>query len=79
MLHMSTLEERWNAQSLSIFYKVLNNLADVSLPDCIIPSQVQNRGHNNKFIPIQPHIDVSKFSFYPIEYFCYGITYLQTL
>ena len=65
MLHMSTLEERRNAQSLSIFYKILNNLVDISLPDYIIPSQVQNRGHNNKFIPIQPHIDVYKFSFYP--------------
>ena len=78
MLHMSTLEGRQNAQSLSIFYKILNNLVDVSLPDCTIPSQVQNRGHNNKFIPIQPRIDVYKFSF-TLEYFCYGITYLQTL
>ena len=52
------------AQSLSIFYKILNNLVDVSLPDCIIPSQVQNRDHNNKLIPIQPRIDVYKFSFY---------------
>ena len=65
MLHMSTLEERRNAQSLSIFYKILNNLVDISLPDYIIPSQVQNRGHNNKFIPIQPRIDVYKFSVYP--------------
>ena len=45
---------------------ILNNLVDISLPDCTIPSQVQNRGHNNKLIPIQPHIDVPyKFSFYP--------------
>ena len=65
MLHMSTLEGRRNAQSLSIFYKILNNLVDISLPDCIISSQVQNRGHNSKFIPIRPHIDVYKFSFYP--------------
>ena len=59
MLHMSTLEGRQNAQSLSIFYKILNNLVDVSLPNCIIPSQVQNRDHNNKFIPIQPRIKTS--------------------
>ena len=62
ILHMSTLEGMQNAQSLSIFYKILNNFVDVSLPDFIISSQVQNRGHNNKFIPIQPRIDVYKFS-----------------
>ena len=78
MLHMSTLEGRQNAQSLSIFYKILNNLVDVSLPDYIIPSQVQNRGHNNKFIPIRPRMMYTSLVF-TLEYFCNGITYLQTL
>ena len=42
MLHLSWLEEKRNAYSLSIFYKIINNLVDVSLPDCITPSHVQN-------------------------------------
>ena len=40
-------------------------MVDVSLPDCITPSHVQNRGHNKghykKFIPIQPRM----YGFYP--------------
>ena len=43
----------------------MNNLVDVSLPDCIIPNCIQNRGRNKKFTPIQPCIDAYKFSFYP--------------
>ena len=64
-LHLSRSELRQNAYSLSIFYKLMNNLVDVSLPDCISPSHVQNRGHNKKIIPILPRIDAYKFSFYP--------------
>ena len=43
----------------------MNDLVDVSLPECITPSHVQNRGHNNKFIPTEPQIDAYQFSFYP--------------
>ena len=63
MFYLSRLEGRWNAHSLSSFTRYwtfwLFFLSD--------PSHVQNRGHNNIliFIPIQPRIDVYKFSFYP--------------
>ena len=58
MLHLSRLNGRRNAHSLSTFCKILNNFI-------VTPGHVQNRGHNNKFIPIQPCIDAYKFSFYP--------------
>ena len=62
---MKNLQERRNVQSLLIFYKILNNMVDVSLPDCMIPGSTQTRGHNKKFIVIQSRIDAYKFSFFP--------------
>ena len=43
MLHVlqwSRLQERRNVQSLLIFYKILNGLVDVSLPDGVTPAEL---------------------------------------
>ena len=65
VLQLKNLQERRNVQSLLIFYKILNNMVDVSLPDCMMPGSTQTRGHNKKFIVIQSRIDAYKFSFFP--------------
>ena len=76
-LHLSWLEERWNAYSLSIFYKIMNNMVDVSLPDCITPSHVQNRGHNKNLFLFNHVLMHASLASIP-EYFCCGTLYLQT-
>ena len=68
MLHVlqwSRLQERRNVQSLLIFYKILNGLVDVSLPDGVTPGRTLNRGHSRKFTHILPRINAYKFSFFP--------------
>ena len=64
-LRWDSLKQRRDNQSLCIFYKILNDLVDVSLPDCVIPNPLVTRGHNKRFINISVTVDSYKYSFFP--------------
>ena len=67
-LNWKSLKQRRDIQSLTILHvqdTVRNGLADVVLPNCLIPNRLATRGHNKKFHQISFEVDAFKFSYYP--------------
>ena len=64
-LNWNSLCNRRQTSRLSLLYKILHNLVDVTLPSYIVPSTVFTIGHDQKFILPQSRIDTYKFSFFP--------------
>jgi len=64
VLKWGSLKWRWDNQSLCIFYKILNDLVGVSLPDCVIPNPLVTKGHNKRFINISTTMDSYKYSLF---------------
>jgi len=51
-LRWDSLKNRRGNQSLSIFYKLVNGLVDVHIPECMVNNSLVTRGHNRRFINI---------------------------
>ena len=64
-LQWDTLKRRRDVQSLCVFYKIINGLVDVSLPECIITNPLVTRGHNKRFTNISTSMESYKRSFFP--------------
>jgi len=64
-LQWDNLKNRQDNQSLSIFYKLINGLVDVHIPECMVNNSLVTRGHNRRFINISTAVDNYKFSFFP--------------
>jgi len=50
---------------LLMFYKIINKIVELYLPDYIIPAPRVTRGNYNKFVQPVMHIDSYKYSFFP--------------
>ena len=48
-----------------MFFKILNNLVELPLPNYITPHVSITRGHESKFSILYTRIDVYKYSFFP--------------
>jgi len=64
-LDWDTLKKRRDIQSLCIFYKIINGLIGVSLPECVTANPLITRGHNKRFMCISTSVDSYKHSFFP--------------
>ena len=64
-LNWDTLSSRRQTSRLSLLYKILHNIVDITLPSYITPSTRFTRGHDQKFILPQSRIDAYKFNFFP--------------
>ena len=64
-LNWTTLETHIKILRLVLFFKILNNHADLLLPDYIMNSARDTRGNDRKFILPSMNIDAYKFSFHP--------------
>ena len=64
-LNWDTLSSRRQTSRLSLLYKTLHNIVDITLPSYITPSTRLKRGHNQKFILPHSRIDAYKFNFFP--------------
>ena len=79
-LNWKTLQDRRNIHRLIIFYKILHNMVNISLPESIIPSTTTNytRGHNLRlYLPSAESMHTSTVSF--LQQSTYGMNYLHTL
>ena len=50
---------------LTLLYKIIYGLVELSLPDYIIPAPRATRGHTIKFVQPPMHTDSYKYSFFP--------------
>ena len=66
-LNWKTLQDRRNIHRLIIFYKILHNMVDISLPESIIPLTTTNytRGHNLRLYLPFSRVNAYKYSFFP--------------
>ena len=66
-LNWKTLHVRRNELRLIMFYKIIHNMVDLSLPESIIPSATAGytRGHDLRFYPPFGRTNVYKYSFFP--------------
>jgi len=48
-----------------MFYKIVNKIVELSLPDYIIPAPRVTRENSTKFVHPVMHIDSYKYSFFP--------------
>ena len=66
-LNWKTLHVRRNELRLIMFYKIIHNMVDLSLPESIIPSATTGytRGHDLRFYPPFGRTNVYKYSFFP--------------
>jgi len=63
-LMWETLHHRRKSLNL-MFFKILNNLVELCLPNYIIPHISITRGHKSKFSILYTRIDAYKYSFFP--------------
>ena len=62
-----TLEQRRAYARLCIFFKIINNMVAVPLPDYIQPNpRISRRGHSRPFCQLQTTEDYYKYSFFPL-------------
>ena len=62
-----TLEQRRADARLCLFYKIINNLVAVSLPDYVQPNtRPSRRGHSMTFCQLYTPTDYYKYSFFPL-------------
>jgi len=64
-LDWDTLKKRRDIQLLCVFYKIINGLIDVSLPECVTVNLLITRGHNKRFTCISTSVDSYKHSLFP--------------
>ena len=66
-LGWQTLEERWSVARLCLFYKIVNGLMAVPLPDYIQPThRISGYCHSVTFRQIHTGKDSYKYSFFPV-------------
>ena len=62
-----TLEQRRADARLCLFFKIINNMVAVPLPDYIQPNpRISRRGHSRSFCKLQTTKDYYKYSFFPL-------------
>ena len=62
-----TLEQRRADARLCLFFKIINNMVAVPLPDYIQPNpRISRRGHFRSFCQLQTTKDYYKYSFFPL-------------
>ena len=64
-LKWETLHHRRKSLNLIMFFKILNNLVELRLPNYITPHISITRGHESKFSILYTRIDAYKYSFFP--------------
>ena len=67
-LNWQTLEERRSMAPLCLFYKIVNGLVAVPLPDYMQPThRISRYCHSMTFRQIHTSKDYYKYSFFPVE------------
>ena len=65
-LEITTLEQRCQSSTLTLFYKIINNFLPISVPSYYHHTQFPTRQyHRDHFILPQATLNTYKYSFYP--------------